>query len=227
MPSFKKYSKRSMKNYVTKKQLDHWKREARGFTIQNLPRDPPSYTDRPWNKLILNHTFLTSGSDPAVEYVVTTFDMINFICGQIGLQDITDAQKSRINFRMHSVKYFVPYGNPNNKGNTPFATMEVSGRTPQIEDTANTATTVKGVSYPLMKKVSDRGSIGKNAACGFVYPKYEQDIPFCRFPEATVLALGANRNETTLRVNLSWSLQGESTFVAATNSDFIDDFEQL
>ena len=190
------------------KMIKRLKKSMAGYQITNLPRDVPPVIENPWFPITVNFTVVTTAVSNELIYKAN--EVIEMALNQLNLNDLTDAQKARFSMKMRSVKAFVGFADTAAKPNAPVVQLDIASRCPQVEDTVAASSTFKAVSYGNVVRLIDRGSIGKAAAVGYVYPYAEQKIPWVYEIPTPCFAVASNRLEYTLRISMLISTNGAS-----------------
>lgn len=172
------------------------RREINGHRSMRHATNPPPITTRPFYPLRLTLDLPAAATD----YVTSVQDLRNVVASQLGLS----AQvHSILTLKLQSVHgWAYMYG-----GTTDRVAIqgEISGLIPNVSDLANQATVNPAITYPVIYKFLDFGTLNRPAHFGYCWPRSMQDMALSGLSNFTVFSVSANSSNATIHINLLWS----------------------
>lgn len=187
---------RANPNRSARFQIRQLRRELNGYAPKNGAHDPPVVNLRPFYPLVIT----LDGAGAGVESLFSVSTLVKRVTSQLGL---TSQAAANMVLKIKSVRgWAYQYGPDSDRVSL---NGEVTSLVPNISDLTSQTTVNPTISYPVIYRFSDFGSLNKPAHFGYVYPKAQQEVilsPDCDF---NVLTVASNTVSSTIHFHLEWS----------------------
>lgn len=189
-------------------QLASYKREAHGHTNRLRNLGPPSINLRPFNTMCVHLPINTSGS-PGSQVDITVVDITKRILNQLGL---VTQDAAILVFKIQRMDvYCVAAPDTTTFPDRPSVNALCSSLVPQL---ANNVTGVNPVHYPIIKQLSDQGTITESARVSYSWPLSMRDTPLSNLSNFVVTVLSGNQKFIDVFYHVQWSTTDVSPTVA-------------
>lgn len=178
------------------REVTQLRREINGHRTGRHAINPPPVTLRPFYPLRISLDLPEAG----VDYAFSLVEIRNRVADQLGL---VAQDRDKITVKLQSVHgWAYMYGATTDR----VAILgEVSALIPNISDSVNQATENPSISYPVIYKFQDFGTLNRPAHFGYCWPAVMADTPINALSNFTVISVSANSNNATMHINLLWS----------------------
>jgi hypothetical protein len=176
------------------RQLNSLRRSITGYETKLKNPDPKPVNRRPFYPLVVGQTYVTSGAAISL----TVVDIVKALSGQLALaaQDTTI-----IVIKIQRIDcYAISKADSSVR---PSISADFSSLVPTLNDP--TTPSVAGVSYPVISRLNDVGSVSRAAAVSYTWPQNMRAMPLSSQSNFTVLDFSTNLTEMDARIHLQWS----------------------
>jgi len=176
--------------------LNRYKREQHGHENKLNMTDPSAVNKRPFNTIKLH--FVKQTDEAGIAFSISVEDIIKVLLNQLGLQTqtatIACVKLQRVDAWATSAA-----------GDTlrPACTAEISSLVPQVGDPATPGNAI--VSYPIIKSLTDTGSVSTPARVSYSWPLSQRDIPLNKNSNFTVGTFSSNTKDSDVFFHVQWS----------------------
>lgn len=176
--------------------LGRYKREQHGYENKLQAIDPPAVNKRPYNTVKLH--FIKETDQVGIAFSFTVNDIVNLLLSQLGLQTQTSAI---VVVKLQRVDAWAT--SAAGDGLRPAVTADISSLVPQLGDPATPGNAI--VHYPVLKKLTDTGSVSHPARVSYTWPLSQRNIPLSKNSNFTVVTFASNVRETDVFFHVHWS----------------------
>lgn len=176
--------------------MNSHKRELHGHANNLRMVDPPSVNKRPFNTIRLH--FVKETDQTGIAFAISVSDIVKLLLSQLGMATQTG---SIVNFKLQRIDAFATSA----AGDTlrPSVTLEASSVVPQVGDPATPGNAI--VHYPVIKSLTDTGSVSKPARVSYSYPLFQRDIPLNSNSNFIVANIASNTKDTDVFFIVQWN----------------------
>lgn len=176
--------------------LGRYKREQHGHENILQAIDPPAVNKRPFNTIKLH--FVKETDQVGIAFSFTVNDIVNLLLSQLGI----NTQASAI--AVVKLQRVDAWGT-SSAGDSlrPSVTADISSLVPQLGDPATPGNAI--VHYPVLKKLTDTGSVSRPARVSYTWPLSQREIPLSKNSNFTVVTFASNVKETDVFFHVQWS----------------------
>lgn len=196
-------------NTVDRSAVRQLSRELHGYVVRYRNKAPPPIVKRPYYNLTLDLVIPSA----SVETFYTPTDIGAAIIAQQGM---AAADIGLINFKVQQVG--VSTSATAASTDRPAVSLQVSSTIPSVSD--KTSGSTLDVFYSIIKRLSDLGNLSEAAATGFHWPMTMADMPLSSSQTFCLFAASGNCANTTVRVHVLWSFNGEASPIQAGSTIF-------
>lgn len=176
--------------------LNRYKREQHGHANELRAPDPSKVNRRPFNTIKLH--FVKETDQVGIAFAITVQDVVKVLLNQLGMATQTG---SLVTVKIQRIDAFATSA----AGDTlrPSITMQLSSLVPQLYDPATAGNAV--VHYPIIKDLTDTGSVSHPARVSYTYPLSQRDMPLTQNSDFTVGTFSANTRDSDVFFHVQWS----------------------
>jgi len=176
--------------------LSRYKREQHGHENKLQTVDTPTVNKRPFNTIKLH--FIKETDQVGIAFSITINDIVSLLLSQLGLQTKTS---SIVVIKLQRVDAWAT--SAAGDALRPAVTADISSLVPQLGDPATPGNAI--VHYPVLKKLTDTGSVSRPARVSYTWPLSQREIPLSKNSNFTVVTFASNVKETDVYFHVHWS----------------------
>jgi len=176
--------------------LNRYKSEQHGHENRLRMIDPTPVNKRPYNSIKLH--FVKETDEVGVAFAISVEDIVKVLLNQLGLQAQT---ATLVTVKLQRVDAW----STSAAGDTlrPAVTAEVSSLVPQLGDPLSPGNAI--VHYPVIKSLTDTGSVSNPARVSYSWPLSQRDIPLNKNSNFTVATFSSNTRDSDIFFHVQWS----------------------
>jgi hypothetical protein len=158
--------------------------------------DPSSVNKRPYNTVKLH--YVNDSDQIGIAFSFTVGDVVKLLLNQLGMATQTGTV---VTIKLQRVDAWATSA----AGDTlrPSVTADFSTLVPQVGDPATPGNAI--IHYPVIKKLTDTGSVSYPARVSYSWPLSQRDIPMNANSDFTIGTFSSNTKETDVYFIVQWS----------------------